>query len=456
MQNANCKLQIINCRLSNLQFAFCNLHFAISFLSQLAMALLTDSAPFVETIAASEQDGVVEAVRAAYDARRPVYPIGGGTAQDYGIATSRPGVDLNLSGLSKIVDYTPRDMTVLVEAGVRTADLARALAAEGQQLPIDVPRAGEATIGGVVATNWNGSRRYGYGTVRDYVIGIHAVDGRGVAFKGGGRVVKNVAGYDFCKLLCGSLGTLSVITQLALKVKPLPEQSATILAQCTDLGVADSILGRLAQLEAPPIAIDLLVGAAWRAEIVHHPARFDSNHIAIVVRVEGTETEVAWLAEQVQFELWTGGAAAVERLDASVADTLWKRQVEFSDRGPHETPDGSPMVLKIAVPASATISIVTRILDADPNCTIQARAGNGIIVARFAQFSHADLTRVLVANLRPAAIKLGGSAVVVSSKLEGLTPHVVWGGRTEAIMLLERIKHKFDPQNILNRGRFVV
>jgi glycolate oxidase FAD binding subunit len=404
-------------------------------------------ATIVETIAPFEQAGVVEAVRAAYEARRPVYPIGGGTAQDYGIAATRPGVDLDLSGLSKIVNYTPRDMTILVEAGVRMADLATTLAAEGQQLPIDVPRAGQATIGGVVATNWNGPRRYGYGTVRDYVIGIHAVDGRGVAFKGGGRVVKNVAGYDFCKLLCGSLGTLGVITQLAFKVKPLPEQSATILSQCTDPAVADSILDRLAKLEAPPIAIDLLVGAAWR---------IGGSSFTIAIRVDGTETEVAWLAEQVQFESWKGGATAVERLDAPSADVLWRRQIEFSDRGPHETPDGSPLMLKIAVPASATASIVSQILAADPDCAIQAHAGNGIIVARFAQFTHDDLTRALVANLRPAAIKLGGSAVVVSSKLEGLTPHIVWGGRTEAIMLLERIKHKFDPHNILNPRHFII
>ena len=143
-------------------------------------------------------------------------------------------------------------MTILVEAGVRMADLAATLAAEGQQLPIDVPRASEATIGGVVATNWNGPRRYGHGTVRDYVIGIHAVDGRGVAFKGGGRVVKNVAGYDFCKLLTGSLGTLGVITQLAFKVKPQPECTAAVIADCANLSIAEKALDRLAILESPP------------------------------------------------------------------------------------------------------------------------------------------------------------------------------------------------------------
>ena len=340
-----------------------------------------------ESISAAEPSGVREAVRTAYDARRPVYPQGGGTALDYGMVPTQPGVSLDLSGLSKIVDYTPRDMTILVEAGVRMSDLAAMLAAEGQQLPIDVPRAGEATIGGVVATNWNGPRRYGYGTVRDYVIGIHAIDGRGVAFKGGGRVVKNVAGYDFCKLLTGSLGTLGVITQLALKVKPLPEHSVTIVANCPDFETANTLHGRLAQLEVPPVAIDLLVGEC--ASPISNAASDDDirTRIALAVRVEGSESEIAWLAEQIQYELWSGGGTNVRRLNASEADALWKQQIEFSDRGLRETPDESPLVLKIAVPPSATTAMIAAVHQSDPNCTIQAHAGNGILIARFARFN---------------------------------------------------------------------
>src|SRR6185369_14097741 len=118
--------------------------------------------------------------------------------------------------------------------GITMQALAELLAKERQRLPIDVPQAEQATIGGVIATNWNGPRRFGEGTVRDYVIGISAVDGRGQPFKGGGRVVKNVAGYDFCKLLTGSLGTLGIITQLSLKVKPRTECTAAIQCDCAD------------------------------------------------------------------------------------------------------------------------------------------------------------------------------------------------------------------------------
>ena len=209
------------------------------------------------------QADVAEAVRAAYDVEsRRFIRSAAARHSTTAIRLHDRAIRLDLTGLSKVVDYTPRDMTILVEAGVRMADLAATLAAEGQHLPIDVPRASEATIGGVVATNWNGPRRYGYGTIRDYVIGIHAVDGRGVAFKGGGRVVKNVAGYDFCKLLTGSLGTLGVITQLALKVKPLPECSATVVADCANLSTAETMLESAGESRSAA-GRDRFVGRRW-------------------------------------------------------------------------------------------------------------------------------------------------------------------------------------------------
>ncbi|MCI0331674.1 MAG: FAD-binding oxidoreductase [Planctomycetes bacterium] len=400
---------------------------------------------------------VAESIRAAYDASRAVYPVGGGTALNYGNSPTQPGEQLDLTGLNRIVDYTPRDMTILVEAGVRMTDLAAALAAEGQHLPIDVPRASEATLGGVVATNWSGPRRYGHGTIRDYVIGIHAVDGRGVAFKGGGRVVKNVAGYDFCKLLTGSLGTLGVITQLALKVKPLPESTGTVVAACADVATAGILLDRLATLPVPPVAIDYLLGPNWQVPTTtrSRQAEIGPQTPHLVIRFEGTETETAWLADQIQTELQQAGGMSVALLAPIDAAALWKRQIEFADRGAGDAPENSPMVIKVAVPPSAVTKLVAQLVAFDPDCSIQAHAASGIVIARFAKFGHSDITPVLVGKLRPAAAKLGGSLVVISGTLDGLTPHLIWGGRTDAIVLMENIKRKFDPRNILNPGRFV-
>jgi hypothetical protein len=113
------------------------------------------------------------------------------------------------------------------------------------------------------------------------------------------------------------------------------------------------------------------------------------------------------------------------------------------------------MVVKIAVPPSSVVATISELHSKGNACTIQSHAENGIIIARFAEFEPADVSRVLVGKLRPAAIRRGGSLVVLASTLEGLTPHVIWGPRTDATVLMERIKRQFDPHNILNPGRFV-
>ena len=158
---------------------------------------------------------------------------------DYGLLPKAPGVGLSVAGLARVIDYPARDMTVTVEAGIRVAELQKlwrpgAAIADRRA----AGRTGHARRR-AIATNTSGPRRFGNGTLRDYVIGISAVDGHGTAFKAGGRVVKNVAGYDFCKLLTGSLGTLAVITQVTLKVKPLPERSALVVAPVRDLAHAE-------------------------------------------------------------------------------------------------------------------------------------------------------------------------------------------------------------------------
>jgi glycolate oxidase FAD binding subunit len=418
---------------------------------------VTDKLSFAEAEKPTSQAEVVESVQRAFEKSKPIYPVGGQTAFDYGFHRKPDGVGLDLTALDRVVDYTPRDMTIVVEAGIRMAKIEEFLTAENQQLPIDVPNAADATLGGVIATNWTGPRRFGYGTIRDYVIGIHAVDGRGIAFQGGGRVVKNVAGYDFCKLLCGSLGTLAVITQVALKVKPRSDASATLVAACADLATTDILLDRFVNLPAPPAAIDYLAGSGWLIPTsVHNPQseiRSDTPHL--VIRVEGSASEVDYLAEQVQYELWQGGGMSVARLTAEDADLLWSQQIEFAARGlAAESPDNSPLTIRIACPPSAVTRMIAAIHAHDLGCTVQAHAASGIIIARFAEFKLADITKVLVGKLRPLSIQYGGNLVVLSTTLDGLTSHGIWGPRTEATVLAERIKEKFDPRHILNSGLF--
>src|SRR5262249_39044525 len=156
-------------------------------------------------------------VRSAAAEGQALYPLGGRTMLDLGLPPERAGAGVDLRGLDQVIDYPARDMTITVQAGITLSRPADLLRGENQRPPADVPRAREATLGGALAANASGSRRFGFGTLRDYVIGISVINDEGNETKAGGRVVKNVAGYDLCKLHVGALGTLGIITQITLK-----------------------------------------------------------------------------------------------------------------------------------------------------------------------------------------------------------------------------------------------
>ena len=209
---------------------------------------MNDNSHITETLTPADQAAVAEAVRNAAAQGMAVYPIGGGTMLDYGAKPTRPGIGLSLAKLNRVIDYPAADLTITVEAGMTIAELTKRLAAQRQRLPIDVPQPDRATVGGAVAVNAAGPRRYAYGTMRDYVLGFTAVDGTGTMFSGGGRVVKNAAGYNMCRLMAGSLGTLGVITQVTLMVRPLPEASVLLRLRRARFRRGRATAGRLGPL----------------------------------------------------------------------------------------------------------------------------------------------------------------------------------------------------------------
>ncbi len=416
-----------------------------------------------DTITPADQAELAAAVRAAFEAGTPVYPVGGGTSLNYGLPRARPGIELSLANLNRVIDYPARDMTITVEAGITMAALAATLAAERQRLPIDTPNAARATLGGVIATNWSGPLRYGHGTIRDYVIGISAVDGRGVPFKGGGRVVKNVAGYDFCKLLTGSMGTLGVITQVTLKVKPMPERSALVACRVRDLGHAERLLAALVTSQTTPAAIELVAGPAWNDVPITEPlSAGDFGHLTVAL--EGTKPEVNWMTATLADEL-NPLAADKSRTEfiplesptefipspgtaESPPNKVWQRLIAFPAAD-------AALVLKASVLPSRTLEMIRVLRDA-ADCSIQAHAGNGIVIASYPSFPAGGVSRLLIGRIQPAAQSSGGNVVVLSSTLTGeLTRQAVWGATGGAGMLMEAVKREFDPKNLLNPSRFV-
>ena len=412
------------------------------------MSVVAELLPLTETHDPVDQAALAALVAEAHRGGMAVYPIGGGTSLDYGLIPTMPGIGLSLARLDRVIDYPARDMTITVEAGITMEALATTLARERQWLPIDAPQSASATLGGVIATAFSGPRRYGFGTLRDYVIGISAVDGRGTPFKAGGRVVKNVAGYDFCKLLTGSMGTLGVITQVTLKIKPLPESSQLLVCDLPDAASTERALAALVNSATTPSAVELLVGPHWQDIAAFGPAASGSIG-RLIVGLEGTAEEVRWMTRQLGQEWRELGLAECHAIVDEQAVDAWKELREFP------TVAGAPLVLKASVQPSRTVEYVELIRRLDPQASIQAHAGNGIVIARFAKFDAGDLSRVLIGRLQPAAQLAGGHAVILSSTLVGLTRQAVWGGASEATAWMDKVKAKFDPQGVLNPGRFV-
>lgn len=405
--------------------------------------------PVTETLSPADQEELISAVRDAFDNETAVYPIGGGTSLDYGLPAQTEGMGLSLQNLNRVIDYPARDMTITVEAGITMQQLAETLASERQFLPIDVPHPKKATVGGVIATNWNGPRRFGQASLRDHVIGIHAVDGRGRPFKGGGRVVKNVAGYDFCKLLTGSLGTLGVITQATLRLKPLPARSAFLAARCGSLDKAEELLAALVESEISPTAIELLTGPPWKDDAAVGGLLADSAAV-LVVGLEGGQGEVKWMIDTLG-RLWQqqGVDHYVAIVDTD-AEGLWRRLAEFPQAGQ------SPLVLKATMAPSYVTRFVAAVQSVDAHASAQAHAGNGVVIARFSEFPADGLSRTLVQKLVPVASRGQGNVIVLSNPSGAeMTHQSAWGGIDAPFKLMSEVKRQFDPKNILNPGRFV-
>lgn len=415
------------------------------------MATAIESLPITETREPADQQELVDVVRSCYEEETPIYIIGGGTSLDFGRPAKKEGVGLSLARLNRVVDYPARDMTITLEAGVTMQQLALALAKENQQLPIDVPQAEQATIGGVVATNFNGPRRYGLGSMRDYVIGINAIDGCGMAFKGGGRVVKNVAGYDFCKLLTGSLGTLGVISQLTLRLQPIAEQSSLAVCSPADLDEAEKLLAALSHSDTTPVAVELLTGPSWVADPTLSQGLTDREptNLHLVVGFEGTAIEVDWMLARIAEQWKEQGITRHDTIKGSTAVDFWRRLAEFPAVD-------APLVLKASVRPSGTTKVIAAAREIDPQCSIQAHAGNGVVIVRLAEFPSQGLARTVIGNLQSVAANQDGNVVILSNPGRSeMTHQSTWGHLDTPLTLMNALKEKFDPKDLLNPDRFV-
>jgi glycolate oxidase FAD binding subunit len=370
-----------------------------------------------------------------------VAPRGSGSALDLGVPPARLDMSLDLSRLAGILEYVPADMVATVQAGVTLDLLARELGKHGQMLALDPYGGGSRTVGGVLATNASGQRRFRYGTGRDLLLGARFVQADGTVTWGGSKVVKSVTGYDIPKLLTGSLGTLGVIVEATLRLHPVQPASGSWLFSFTSREAAAALVAAVLGSSLEPERL------AWlNAESLERlgSARAEAAlAVSIATVAEAVTSQGALLGSMA-----SGLGARVSVLDPGfwprVGGALARSTVVKLASEIRRLPFWAGEVERVLSRHGLTVSLV-------------GEAGNGILRAAVeGRVSPDTWGREIVAPLREALAAEDGSLVVERAPLYLKSAADVWGSIPEpALAVMRRLKTEFDPRGVLNPGRFV-
>ncbi len=368
---------------------------------------------------------VAEVLKAAHAHGLTVVPRGRGTKLSWGTAPTSADVLLDVSALGQVLDHAAGDLIVDTQAGVPLATVQEVVAQGGQRLSLDETVTG-ASIGGSLATNASGPRRVAVGTARDLLIGITVVRADGVVAKAGGRVVKNVAGYDLGKLLVGSFGTLAVITEAVFRLHPAPSASRWVSVPVADPVQAQDVVQSVIHAQAVPAAIEV----EW--------AQGAGN---VSVLLEGRDTGVDGRASTV-LDLLGDTSAASEDAPAGGATYPWDVSATGDDRA---------TALKLTFALSGLSDVLA--LAVETGLRVRGSAGAGVLYAALDTGTPQQVVDV-VHRLRDICARHGGSAVVVDAPAAIKAAVEVWGP-VAAIDLMLRVKSQFDPDHRLAPGRYV-
>jgi D-lactate dehydrogenase (cytochrome) len=399
-----------------------------------------------ETTTPGSTEEVCEVMRHAFAEKLSVLPGGAGTWLDAGNQLTRTDLVVQTTRLHRIIEHEPADLIASAEAGVTLHDFNSELGKRGQWLPLDPPDDLHCTLGGIIATGLAGPQRYGYGPPRAFVIGMQVVLADGRAIKAGGRVVKNVAGYDLCKLFTGSYGTLGVISNLTFKLRPLPEISRTVIA----LGsVAELFCGARALIDSRlfPVAIELL-----SPELACTTEFTNGNEAVLLIRFADSERAIDYLASRA-LDVLKSQSRTVHPLkghDAELWRTLGALPLRFSERCTWRAsvrPGGLGGFLKSLEQVEGHPTTPSRMW--------HASLADGRVRVIEALSAAADQLVKSLQNLRTEAQALGGSLIIEKASAEIKSRIDAWGDLGARGELMQRIKQQLDPDNIFSPGRFV-
>ncbi|MDJ0950238.1 MAG: glycolate oxidase subunit GlcE [Alphaproteobacteria bacterium] len=389
-----------------------------------------------------------DAVKWALAEETPVAVVGGDSKAALG-RPSQAAHRLEIGGLSGIVMYEPEELVLTARAGTPLSEVEAAVAAEGQELAFEPPdfgpllggASGQQTIGGVLACNLAGPGRLKAGAARDHFLGVEAVSGRGEVFKSGGRVVKNVTGYDLCKLFAGSYGTLAVMTEVTVKVLPAPEKVRTILVYGLDDTAAAAVMSEAMQSpHEVSAAAHLPPSAAVRSSVSYVSG---AGTAATALRVGGPEPSANHRCAALK-EMFAG-RGALEELHGENSALLWR---EVRDVAPL-LPDGDSLLWRVSVPPMDGPRVVTELAGTGDVDAVYDWAG-GLLWLAFSE----DTGEASVAAVRAAIGPTGGHATLWRAPVSVRASVPVFQPQPEALAALSaRVKESFDPKGILNPGR---
>jgi glycolate oxidase FAD binding subunit len=388
-----------------------------------------------------------------------VVPRGSGTKMALGGIPERVDLVLVLSRLNGVVDYEPGDMTATFQAGVLLKDAQAVLGQNRQFIGLDPPYADRATLGGILATNSSGPRRLRYGASRDLVIAIRVVHADGKVTRGGAKVVKNVTGYDMNKLYIGSLGTLGVIVEATFRLHPVAPVEQTLLAPFESVDAARQAVGRILDSPVVPTALELFNAEASRrvAEQAGVPWSKESYSLAVAigsVRPEAVDTQL----ETVRRLCREAGSAEAHVLGGHVHAAFWRATQDFMPGdGLRSVLKASVLLTKLAEAVRAGEEVAA---EQGLGLGVVSEAGSGIVRYYFTAGSASPErfpqgVAEAVNRLRTFAGEVEGNLVILEAPLDVKQRVDVWGLAEKALPLMQRPKAEFDPQRILNPGRFV-
>jgi glycolate oxidase FAD binding subunit len=361
-----------------------------------------------------------------------VAPRGSGTKMHIGDPPRRLDLIVSTARMSEVLEHTPGDQIVRLEAGVKLKDLQEHISSSDQMLAVDPPESG-STIGGIVAANSSGPRRYRYGTIRDLIIGITVVLHDGTVAKAGGKVVKNVAGYDLSKLFTGSLGTLGIIASANFRLHPRPEASRTVAVEVADPEQAQAAAQAIVHSQVEATAVELHYGESEKL---------------LAVLLESIPGGIDAKAETASFLLRQFG------------EVLMLSDEEPDHLGPLTPPEvADDVVLKIGAPPVDLDSVLETVLGAAErkglaHPRITGHAGTGVTLVRFSG-ENEDGAAGFVEEMREIWVRRGGNVTLQRAPLTLKQRVSTWDNGGDYLGLVRRVKEKFDPRGGMNPGRFL-